>query len=52
MIYCTKCHKILMTIQESTYLEVRGEVTLVVFCQSCNEVNYINLFEYNEQRIR
>jgi RNase P subunit RPR2 len=52
MICCSKCSKILMTIQESSELSVRGEVRLVVLCQSCSEVNYITLFEYNKKRMK
>jgi RNase P subunit RPR2 len=52
VITCEKCSKVLMTIQESSELSVRGEVKLVVLCQSCSEVNYITLYEYNKKRIR
>jgi RNase P subunit RPR2 len=52
VIHCEKCKKILLTIQESEELHVRGEVKLVVLCQSCSEVNYITLYEYNKDRIR
>lgn len=50
MITCEKCSKVLMTIQESSELHVRGEVRLVVLCQSCSNVNYINLFQYDKER--
>ena len=52
MITCEKCFKILMTVQESEEIYVRGEVQLNVFCQSCNTVNYIKLYEYNKDRIK
>jgi RNase P subunit RPR2 len=52
MVQCEKCNKILLTIQESDELHVRGEVKLVILCQSCNEVNYIPLYEYNKDRIK
>lgn len=52
MIQCDKCKKVLMTIQESSELYVRGEVTLVVLCQGCDQVNYIKLYEYNKERMK
>lgn len=52
MITCEKCHKVLLTIQESSECYVRGEVTLVVLCQGCSNVNYIKLYEYNKDRIK
>jgi phage FluMu protein Com len=52
VITCQSCNKVLLSIQESSELHVRGEVTLVVLCQSCKEVNYIKLYEYNQDRIR
>lgn len=52
MICCEKCHKILLTIQQSTEISVRGEVTLNVLCQTCSHINYIVLFEYNKDTIK
>jgi RNase P subunit RPR2 len=50
MIQCEKCHKVLLTIQQSSELYVRGEIQLVVLCQDCQHVNYISLFEYGGHR--
>jgi RNase P subunit RPR2 len=50
VICCEKCKKVLLTIQESSELYVRGEVKLVILCQSCSHVNYIALFEYGTAR--
>jgi RNase P subunit RPR2 len=51
MITCERCSKVLLTIQESSELYVRGEVKLVVLCQSCSHVNYVVLYEYNKDRM-
>jgi RNase P subunit RPR2 len=51
VITCEKCSKVLLTVQESSECHVRGEVTLVVLCQSCSNVNYIKLYEYNKDRM-
>lgn len=50
MITCEKCSKILLTIQQSSELHVRGEVKLNILCQTCSHVNYIVLFEYKKKR--
>jgi RNase P subunit RPR2 len=51
MMCCEKCHKVLLTVQESSELHIRGEVTLVVLCQGCSNVNYIELYKYDKKRI-
>ncbi|AYP68773.1 hypothetical protein BpsS36_00067 [Bacillus phage vB_BpsS-36] len=50
MICCEKCSRVLLTIQESSELSVRGEVKLVVPCQ-CKHINYVTLYEYNKNRM-
>jgi RNase P subunit RPR2 len=52
MMSCEKCSKILLTVQESSEISVRGEVTLVVLCQGCSHVNYIELYKYDKQRMK
>lgn len=50
MITCEKCNRVLLTLQHSSELYVRGEIRLVVICQECQHVNYIMLFEYGIER--
>jgi hypothetical protein len=51
MLKCEGCHKVLGVIRESSELQVRGEVTLVLFCQTCQHTNVQPLYEYNKKTI-
>jgi phage FluMu protein Com len=52
VINCEKCFKVLMTVQESSYLRVTGEVKLIVLCQSCQYVNHIELYKYDKNSLK
>ena len=52
MFTCETCKKILGTIQESEEIYVRGEVSLVILCQSCGTANKVILYEYNKERMK
>lgn len=50
MIHCEDCKRILLTVQESPEIYVRGEVVLNVLCEKCQKVNRVVLYEYNKDR--
>lgn len=52
MLTCEGCHRVLLTVMESSSCYVRGEITLVVPCQVCSYVNYIELYKYDKSKIK
>lgn len=50
MICCDKCKRVLGTVEHSSEINVRGEIKLNIFCQWCQEVKEIVLFEYKKKR--
>jgi phage FluMu protein Com len=51
MITCDKCSKVLLVVEDSKELQVRGVVVLKVLCQGCNHLNVIRLYEYDKSKI-
>jgi hypothetical protein len=51
MITCDHCKRVLLSVLESTEIEVRGEVTLMIPCEGCKNVHHEYLYVYDKERI-
>lgn len=48
---CKECGNLLAVLEESKYIDVKGELVLYMFCSVCSTSNRIPIYEYDKERI-